>query len=185
MMSGHGEYHQQFSIVSPNAYLIYATIETLGAPLLMHVNGLLYEDELRTVLTRFPKMRVLCPHFCLFAQRIERLHGLMEDFPNLYSDPSFGRFMIMQAGVRHVQKHRKEIRIVMRHHKDRFLFGTDLPPTPEEEPELGAGMAQGYRDMLEKEDYTLLHAKFKGLGLDPCTLNMIYRSNAEAFLARE
>ncbi len=186
LFSGHRMYHLPTSIVSPNAWLVYQTIESLGVPLIMHVNGELYEDELRAVLEAFPKLRISCPHYCLFVRKSHRLHALLDQYPNLYTDVSFGSAHIAVSGAVNVSAHRDELRRVVRHHADRILFGTDLPNGEDPGTKATADtLVRMYRDMLEKDEYSLLGQTHRGLNLDPCTLEKIYRTNADAFLARD
>ena len=157
-------------------------------PVLLHVNAGLYLKEFEAVLDRFPRMTVICPHLCMSTVEYKRLDELLDHHPQLYTDISFGYIKQLKAGLERFSKHPERYRKLIIKHQDRVLFGTDMVITgaPEKDADWLAGVARGYRDLLEKDTYTffaLPGETLRGLRLDPAVLEKIYRTNIEKLLA--
>lgn len=184
LYSGHAMYYEKGALVGEEAMRLYGIIEGKGLPLLMHVNGQKYEKELREILTAHPKLVMLCPHYCLLTTKPGRLNQLFRDFPNLYSDVSFGALPILMAGLQTITDHRDAMRAVIRTHRHRFAYGMDMSAGPNTEPDKLAKLVKAYREVLEEERYIFFdQIEHEGLDLDDCTLESIYRVNPERFLA--
>ena len=52
------------------------------------------QQQFEDVLKRYPNISVICPHFCLSSINSSRFEYLMDTYPNLYTDISFGHFFI-------------------------------------------------------------------------------------------
>ena len=185
LYSGYRRTYEPGELTGPNAHRIYGFLEEKGLPLLMHTNGFYFEKELREVLSAHPKLVLLCPHYCLLSGKPGRLHALLEDHPNLYTDVSFGSFNVLYDGVSRISKDPEGLRRVIRTHRHRVAFGMDNVVGKTSTKESLLITSRTYRDMLEKETYRFFHdgKEWRGLHLDPCTLESIYRVNPERFLA--
>lgn len=183
LYSGYRRTYEPGELTGPNAHRIYAFLEERGLPLLMHTNGFYFEKELREVLDEHPKLILLCPHYCLLSGKPGRLHALLSDYPNLYTDVSFGSFNVLYDGVSRISKDPEGLRKVIRTHRHRVAFGMDNVAGKSSTTETLLTTSRTYREMLEKETFHFFHKDWKGLHLDPCTLESIYRINPERFLA--
>lgn len=183
LYSGYRKTYQEGALDGANAHRIYSYLEEHGLPLLMHTNAYYFEAELREVLETHPKLVVLCPHFCLLSGKPGRLHQLLSDYPNLYTDVSFGGIHILFDGVKRISADPSALRAVVRSHRHRVAFGMDHVVGADSESANLAIIAQAYRDILEQKQYRFLNKEWRGLELDDCTLESIYRVNPERFLA--
>ena len=106
---------------------VYETCAELGLPICLHVNcGIAgYWSELLRVLDRFRDLKFVIPHFALSTRVPDRLRFLLERFPNVLTDTSFGQDEFLLAGSIRVGQSRK-LRELVRAHSERFLFATDL-----------------------------------------------------------
>jgi uncharacterized protein len=107
---------------------IYETCATLHLPICLHVNCRIagYWSELLRVLYRYPDLKFVIPHFALSTP--DRLRFLLERFPNVLTDTSFGQDEFLLAGSVKVGQSAK-LRELVRAYSARFLFGTDLVVT--------------------------------------------------------
>ncbi|MFA6023851.1 MAG: amidohydrolase family protein [Candidatus Gracilibacteria bacterium] len=103
----------------------YARLTELELPLMLPVSTNEYEAELRNMLTLNPELTVICPHFCLSSKNLPRLRALMEDFPNLYIDTSFGHIDFAQEGFKTLLENKEAYRAFFEEFQDRIVFGTD------------------------------------------------------------
>lgn len=106
----------------------YCAINRL--PICLHVNpgpttcG--FADEFIAVLMRYPNLSVNAPHWILSSGKSSRLSELLDVFPNLYTDVSFGVDDFLKEGLRRISRNLSNIRRVVDKHPDRFMFGTDF-----------------------------------------------------------
>jgi predicted TIM-barrel fold metal-dependent hydrolase len=166
---------------------IYAFCEKKEIPILFHVNAGRYQAELENVLKRFPKLKVICPHFCLSSARLERLEYLLDQYPNLYTDISFGYLSHLTAGLKRFSANPRKYRNFMNQYQDRIFFGTDMvvSKTPYKTESWLAQVSRVYRDFLEKKTYdffALSGERLRGLHLNQQVLEKIYRLNFERFM---
>ena len=193
LYAGHGASHgmgpfHTMDLNDPRLKKIYSILEEREIPVLYHVNYNKYADEFEAVLTEHPRMKVLCPHFCLTLKFHSRLRSLLERYPNLWTDVSFGYIQFQAEGFRRISKKPKSIRKLVQDFPDRFIYGTDLVITAHA-PKTIEWMQinnDSYRDMLERSEYSFYGLKgngpLKGLALAREHLQGIYRDNAEAWL---
>ncbi len=209
LFAGHGGKHGQgpfhtMSLVDERLLGIYEVLERRGVPVLYHVNFEKFGPELEAVLRAFPKLPVLCPHFCLALNDDSMLRRLLSTYPNFWTDISFGYVQFQIEGFRRLSERADAVRKLMEDFPDRFIFGTDLVITnmPVKSPEWISANVDAYRAMLESEEYSLpapiqeaakmvLSAKhqrwsrqrFRGLHLPDSLLRRIYGENADDWLA--
>ncbi len=111
----------------------YTLLEEKDLLLMLPVNTSEYEDELRNVLTLHPDLTVICPHFCLSSKNLPRLTALMEEFPNLYTDTSFGHIDFAAEGFETIRANAEEYKTFLETFQDRVLFATDAVVTSYED----------------------------------------------------
>lgn len=166
LYSGHGYIRKDngdymfhpIAMDDPQMFPVYAYWQENHIPICMHVNP--YEkgfsQELIAVLTAFPDMKVITPHFILSSIRDTRMREFLDTFPNLYSDISFGHDDFLIAGITRISKNTAKFKQIFADYPDRFFFGSDLVITEYEAktPAWCDIRMQAYFDMLTKKDYT-------------------------------
>ncbi len=188
LYTGHTLFYN-VSLDNPTMDEIYEYCEDNGIPIMFHVNPYYYQDEFENFLKKYPNLRVICPHFCLSSINDERLRYLLDTYPNLYSDISFGFDPYAEDGFKRVSKNPEKFRDIFEKYQDRFLLGTDNVITnhPKKDTEWISNFLKCYRDMLEKENYNcfLINETLNGLNLDKKILKKIYEDNPKKFLRIE
>ncbi len=178
----------------PKMLPLYAYCEKHFVPVCFHVNpgpktpG--FAEEFIAVLTQFPDLKVICPHFMLSSIKDSRLREFLDTFPNLYSDISFGHDDYLKAGLKRISRDPAKYRGLFMTYPDRFMFGTDCVITANERKDETWIRARyrSYLDMLRKETYQtplLPRQTLHGLNLAPDLLDRILHANYETFLARK
>lgn len=104
---------------------LYAMLEETGALLMLPVNAGEFKAELENVLTLHPDLSVICPHYCLSSKSLNRLSDLMDRFPNLYVDTSFGSTAFAMEGFKTISENTDAYRTFFERFQDRILFATD------------------------------------------------------------
>ncbi len=182
LYSGHSSFYNS-ELDAPDMYEVYGYAQEKGLPIVFHVNSgrLRYLREFEQVLKDFPRMTVICPHFCLSSIKLSRLERLLNKYPNLYTDISFGDYLA--AGLRRISRRPQKYREFMSRYRDRILFATDIVATdnPAKDVRYLSATQLAYRSMLEKEVYFypyLPGEKLRGLVLKEEVLKKIYVENA-------
>jgi len=165
---------------------VYQFCEETGLPILFHVNAGYFQAEFENILQKFPKLKIICPHFCLSTIATERFEYLMDKYPNLYTDASFGLIDFLKDGLLRISKNPEKYRKLIEKYQDRILFGTDMVVTSADykTSDWLAMVTRAYRDCLEKETYTFFAIEgmsLRGLHLDRKILEKIYYKNFERF----
>lgn len=124
LYNGHSNFYE-LPLDDPSMLDVYKYIEDSGLILLIHVNANNYLEEFERVLQKFPKMRVICPHFCLFSKKLGELEKLMDKYPNLYTDTSFGHIDFTVSGMKRMSQRKTEFINFIKKYPDRVFFGTD------------------------------------------------------------
>lgn len=191
----------------PSMLPVYAYCQENFIPICFHVNpgpttpG--FAEEFIAVLTQFPDLKIICPHFMLSSIRDSRLQELLDTFPNLYSDVSFGHDDFLSDGVKRISGNLTKFRGLFEKYPDRFMWGTDLVVTahPSKTEPWMAERIQTYLDMLTKDRYTTpvatesvtdpatgrtqrKPAELRGLQLRRELLERILYKNFEEFIAK-
>lgn len=169
---------------------VYHYCEQNQVPILFHVNAGKFQEEFETVLKKFPRIKIICPHFCLSTIAVDRFEHLMDTYPHLYTDLSFGYIDFLKAGLLRISKDPEKYRNLIIKYQDRIFFGTDMVVTNAKYKtvEWLSGVTRAYRDMLEKEQYSFFGTgpvTLRGLHLDRPVLEKIYRKNFEIFFYGE
>lgn len=185
LYSGHSLFHE-IPLDDPTMMPVYEFCEKNQVPILFHVNLGYYEKEFENILKKFPRLKVICPHFCLSTIDTSRLERFMDAYPNLYTDISFGFIDFLKAGLLRISKDPEKMRQIVLKYQDRIFFGTDMVVTSAgyKTADWLAQATRVYRDLLEKEEYRFFALEgqtLRGLHLDKKVLKKIYRTNFERF----
>jgi predicted TIM-barrel fold metal-dependent hydrolase len=190
LYSGHTLFYEG-SLNEPSMFPVYEYCEENNIPILFHINPAKFDhlQTLNDILTRYPKLKINCPHFCLSSIKIDRVEKLMDDHSNLYTDISFGFFV--EPGLRRISRNPKKYRAFFEKYQDRIMFGTDMVVTSHRRKTVDwiSNLTMCYRDMLEKPEYTCIVGKdyggnYKGLNLSKSVLKNVYQTSTERFLSK-
>ncbi len=186
LYSGHGIYHR-LPLDEASMLPVYAYCQRKQLPVMLHVNPALYQEEFENVLRAFPDLKVICPHYCLSTLRTDRFRRLMDRYPNLYTDTSFGYIGFFKEALLRFSKDPQTYRALILRYQDRILFGTDLVVTDESYKTAHwlEQMIRGYRSLLEKETFSFFDLPgrtLNGLRLDRKVLKKIYSRNFERLM---
>ena len=202
LWNGHGFFHDHFldlPLDDPGMMEIYQYCEDEEIPILYHINSSRpYFTQFEKILKTFPNLIIHAPHFVLTSRNLNFLVRLLDDYPNLYTDVSFGHPDFQVAGFERISNNSENFRKFVQKYRDRITFGTDMVITDHQSKSRTYldNITLSYFDMLEKEEFTLPSELFKkmskksrekvdpnkvykGLHLDDETLRMIYHDNAE------
>lgn len=188
LYSGHQIFHE-LALNDPGMEEVYAFCESQKIPVMFHVNAGFFEQEFQQVLRKFPRMKVVCPHFCLSTIATDRFERLMENHPNLYTDLSFGPRKNLEAALDRFSRNPGKYRRLILRYQDRILFGTDAVVTSQS----GRGgewffeLGSTYRSLLEEKDYgdiRYARGRRRGLHLPAQVIRKIYHSNLYQFIAK-
>lgn len=170
---------------------LYAYCSDNHIPVCLHVNpgetkpG--FAQEFIAILTQFPDMKLVCPHYMLSFIHNDRLREFLDTFPNLYTDTGFGHFFVKDQLLR-ISDNPAEYRRIFEEYPDRIMFATDLVLTNIKTAKWVSMQIKVYIDMLSKKRYTtpLVPDKIlNGLGLRGELLERVMYKNYEEFLARK
>lgn len=157
LYNGHSYYYAIFGIPldSPRMEPIYAFAERNKIPVLYHINITNYGKELERVLDAHPDMVVSVPHFMVSSIELDKVTLLLDKYPNLYTDVSFGSPEFMAAGFRRISKDPGKYSNFINEYKDRILFGTDMVLSQSDKKDLTFidETLACYRNMLEKRQF--------------------------------
>lgn len=201
LYNGHGSFYDLFfnsPIDEPDMMEVYEYCEKEGIPILHHINTGRFLEEMEHICQEYPDLIQIIPHFMLSSGNLSRLTRLMDTYPNLYTDISFGHPDFLVAGFGRISNNYLAFREFMKKYQDRITYGTDLVVT--------TYMAKtrayindvhlAYMDLLEKDEFTLPRSiynmmsrdarervdqdrVYRGLYLDDEALRMIYHDNAQ------
>lgn len=190
---GHGESHGKgpFHVMpldDPRMEPIYAWAEATQLPIVYHVNLIRFWDEFLRVMEAHPYLRVDVAHFGLHktsAARLTRLAFLLDRYPYLYTDISFGYYTFQSEGFESLAKWRTRSKEFLTQHKDRFLYASDMVLEPMKEEDYIYDTLRSYMQLLETDRFRLFLMPDKlmhGLQLDDDALTAIYERTPASFL---
>ena len=205
LYTGHGSFYER-PLDAPDMLPVYGYCEETRLPICWHVNIVKYGEEFERVMTKYPKLIVIVPHFgvTFFCPRegpFQQFDHMMATYPYLYTDTSFGTRNILIDGLEAVSRDPQPFRDFIAKHSGRVLFGTDMVVTGNKEKtdQWIADVIRACREALEKENYQFYmgakgspyasknskneNGSFRGLGLDDATLQKIYETNIEHLFA--
>ena len=206
LYNGHGYFYDNFfelPLDDPGMMEVYSYCEEKGIPILYHVNSGRFLQQFENILQNFPDLTIIAPHFILTSSNLSRLSRLLDTYPNLYTDISFGHPDFQVAGFKRISQNNEAFRAFMRKYRERIMFGTDIVITSYRAKSRSyiEEVILSYFDLLEKEEFLLPDSIYKmmsksarantdpetvyrGLHLDEDTLRMIYHDNAERVFGR-
>jgi len=200
LYNGHGSFYDLFfkmPLDNPDMMEIYEYCEKESIPILHHINTGRFLAEMEHVCKEYPDLVQIIPHFMLSSGNLTRLTRLMNEYPNLYTDISFGHPDFLVAGFGRISSNYIAFREFVKDFRERITYGTDLVVTTYKSKTRSYidDMHLAYMDLLEKDEfklpdsiYKMMSANarksvdvdriYKGLNLDDETLRMIYNDNA-------
>ena len=161
---------------------VLARCERERVPVILHVNLLRFEDQLWTLLSRFPGLRIVVPHLMLAkktAGRLQRVADLLTSFPHLTTDLSFGRPDYLADALRTISAAPALYRTFLTRWAQRVMFGSDMVVTAGKvrRGSFIRETLQAYRDLLEQPEYECRYCpgeRLRGLALPATVLEWIY-----------
>ncbi|MFO7567114.1 MAG: amidohydrolase family protein [Enhygromyxa sp.] len=181
----------------PRYAATFELLERLAVPVLFHVNTARYEAELHTLLDRYPKLEIVCPHLCGSRTDLDRLARILRLHPSLRVDTSHGPGKPGVDGFTKLEAEGARLRALIEAAPDRFLFGSDLVTvvTPglldatraEWDRQIAAnlGLLEAERFEFWRIDAQSGQAKlgeYAGLDLGDAVLEQVLATNAERWL---
>lgn len=182
LYSGHRIFHDRV-LNDESMGEVYSFCEERQIPIVFHINAGYFEEEFRSVLQSHPRLKVVCPHFCLSSIAWQRFERLMKDFPNLYTDLSFGVERYLGPALRRFSRKPQNYQRLVEKFQDRILFGTDAVVTgdPEKTEEWLYEVGRAYRELIEEKEYETLvfgaPERLKGLELSREIQKKVYSLN--------
>ncbi len=157
LYNGHSFYYETFSMKLDDERMqpIYTYAQENDLPILYHVNINKYIDELKRVLDGYPDLKVTVPHLMIASEELNTVGQLLDTYPNLYTDISFGFDPFHAAGFRRIHESNNEFQTFFNTYSDRILFGTDMVLTdhPDKNQAYMEEILQCYQDVLEQREY--------------------------------
>jgi predicted TIM-barrel fold metal-dependent hydrolase len=204
LYTGHGNFYQH-PLDWDGMEEIYAYCDETRLPICWHVNITKYLAEFERVMRKHPNMIVIVPHFGVTffqprQQPFREFQRLLDTYPNLYTDTSFGTRQILVSGLEAVSGDIETFRAFFEKYSDRILFGTDMVITGNKEktPEWIEAVLRACRDVLEKESFHFhmgakgspyaskkannIYGAYRGLNLSDEILHKIYETNINKIL---
>ena len=203
LYSGHSKFHTR-PLDDPKMEAVYAFAAERHLPVLWHVRLSKFGPEFERVLGAHPDLKVVLAHYGLAfwnpsQQRLDALRRLLQSYPNLMIDTSFGSRRTLAGGLAQLSKHHEAVRQLLLDYPDRFVWGTDAVVTghAEKSEEWFEATIRANREALERETYyTPFAARWSrywrkgmpasgvlhGLALPDAVLQKIYRDNPARWL---
>ncbi len=201
LYNGHGSFYDlYFNLPLDDVEMmeVYAFCEQEDIPILYHINTGRFLAETEHILKEYSDLKIIVPHFMLSSGNLTRLIRLMSDYPNLYTDISFGHPDFLVAGFKRISDNYMAFRDFMVKYRDRITYGTDIVVTTYKAKNRTYldDIHLAYMDFLEKDEFALPadiykmmssdarknydpNQIYKGLNLEKDTLQMIYHDNAK------
>lgn len=158
LYNGHSYYYNIFQLPldAESMMPIYTYAQENHLPVVYHVNITNFENELRSVLDKFPDMVVSVPYYMVSSIHLERVMGLLDDYPNLYTNIGFGDPQFLAAGFRRITRNPGKYANFINDYSDRILFGANmvLSESNQRDQEYIEKNILCYRDLLEQRTFT-------------------------------
>ena len=183
---------------------VLAWLEETQLPVNWHINLNKFITPFEAVLTRYPKLNVMVPHYGVaFWQpkgpTMGRIGALMDKHPNFFVDTSLGTREILLDGMASIAPERESFRAFFAAHPDRVIWGTDsvITGNPEKTTTWYHKVIWATRDHLEQDTFTTdlaaaysiyfkkgrdADGRYAGLHLSPEILQKVYVDNARRWL---
>jgi predicted TIM-barrel fold metal-dependent hydrolase len=199
LYAGHQRLHAR-PLDDPGHDRLFDWLEAKRVPVLLHVNTVRYRDELANLLSEHPELELVCAHLCGSRTDLDRLAGLLHEFPRLRVDTSHGMGVHGVDGYMAIERERERLRAMILAEPERFLFGSDLVTT---HGPMGSVVTAGEWDLqldanlglIERESFEFWRRSevapttqlelghYRGLALDEPARTRVLGGNARAWLA--
>lgn len=166
----------------------WAYAEETQLPVLMHVNLIKYWDETISLLEKHPNLRLCLPHFGLHKNteaRLARLGWILDRYPNVYSDMSYGYYTFQIEGFEALSKYRTRSRLWLQKYAHKLMFASDMVLEKTKTEEYIIDTLRSYRQWNEMKAlrlYLVPSATMHGMELDDDSLKKIYEVAPANFL---
>lgn len=174
--------HRSLPMDHPRLAGLFEYAERHRLPVLVHHVAPRYRAEIEAVLRGFPDLVVNIPHLMVDLPELRVATELMERYPNLHTDLSFGYPGWMKSNLDKLRRDPDSVRRFVRRFVGRVHFGSDmvvgLPPWTRAQDM--ARQLRAYRDLLEAERFEIPTAPghvFAGLALDAATVSALYSAS--------
>lgn len=185
--TGKGPFHVM-PIDDPRMEPFWAWAEEVQLPVLMHVNLIKFWDETVALLEKHPNLRLCLPHFGLHKnteQRLKRLGWLLDRYPNVYSDMSYGFYTFQIEGFESLSASPKRSRAFLERYADRLMFASDMVLESTKTEDYILHTLRSYRQWNEEAKvrlYLVPSKLMRGMDLDDATLTKMYEVAPRGFL---
>jgi len=196
LYAGHQRLHARALDDAANQPL-FDWLESHHVPLLLHVNTVRFRAELARLLRAHPELELVCAHLCGSRSDLDRLAGLLDEFPRLRVDTSHGAGEHGVEGFTAIERERERLRAMIEAEPERFVFGSDLvtlhsplgPDVSAQEWDLQLAANLG---LIEREQFEFWRraeagglevAPYQGLALDDPARGLVLAGNARRWLA--
>ena len=126
-------YAHNIALDDPELNEFYERLAEKDGILMLPMNTSKYQTELENLLTLHPELKVICSHYCLSSKSLDRVRELLDAFPNLYVDTSFGHVDYAREGFQTMTDNHDEFTVFFEDYQDRILFATDTVVTSYED----------------------------------------------------
>ncbi len=185
--TGKGPFHVM-PLDDPRMEPFWAYAEETQLPLVVHINLNKYWDETVRLLEKHPYLRLNIPHFGLHKNaegKLKRLAWLLQRYPNVYTDVSFGFYTFQIEGFEQLARWRSRSREWLAANKDKVLYASDMVLEPSKDQPYIENTLRSYRQFLEMERWRFFLAPgytMHGMHLDDDVLSRIYEKNPARWL---
>ncbi len=177
-------YSHQARLDDPRFMPLYEAMATQGLLLILPVNTAEYQQELENILIVNPTLKVLVPHYALSSKSLDRLTGLLDSYPNLYVDTSFGHIDFAKDGFQTISNNHEAFHEFYVTYADRILFGTNNVMTTYEDKEAVwfSALTDDYLSFLREKEFVSAidpAVTYQGLDLPMSVLKKVLWKNWE------
>lgn len=189
---GNGDPFHCMELDDPRMIPLYDFCDARRVPILAHINAGRFREEFERLLDRYPDLPWIIPHYMVLGHRLERLSEVLDRYPGVMVDQSFGTLAVAVSGLKRISRRRDEYREFYIRYQDRILFGTDAVITAARYKTVDylTRSFMVYRHMLELDEYVIdiegqkgetWQATLRGLHLPESVVRKIYRENFARF----
>ena len=180
---------ERLRIDGPGMWPVYAYCESENYPVFLHFTEGKF-DAVQNILRCFPQLKLYVPHLLYSLNNLEFVRTMLDKYPNLYTDLSYGYLSWMKKSFKKLSSHSHVIHGLIHDFPNQFLWGSDHVITektfaPSEE--YLSTILTAYRDLFEQERFRFEQMErvdqvLNGFGLPETILEKIYFSNARQYL---
>lgn len=190
---GHGgatgkEPFHVMGISDPRMTPVFEYCNRQRIPVTLHVNLIKYYDEFVKMMDRNPNLVVCVPHFGLQKnnmKRLNRLAGLFDRYPNMFSDISFGWWEFHIQGFQKLARWPSRFNEYLTKYSDRFMYSSDMVLEKSKDVDYIRNTLRSYIQLLEMKRFRFFYKPLmpmRGVGLGETALKKIYNTTPRKFL---